>query len=67
MNITYTQEQLDIALLTQKNDSFYGSLVEIKNDIRELRNYTIGMYVLIIGSFAGVAITAVCKHFMYGQ
>ena len=55
----YTQEQLDIALLKQKDDSFHHLLTEIKNDVRELRNYTIGFYVFGLTSLLAL----VCKAF----
>lgn len=59
---TYTQEQLNIELLKQKNDAFFTSLIELKNDIRELRNYMIGLY----GLAGSLLIACVCK-FLFGS
>jgi hypothetical protein len=46
--MTYTKEQLDIELLKQKNDGFFQALTELKSDIREVRNYMIGIITLVI-------------------
>jgi hypothetical protein len=54
----FTQQQVDIKLLNQKNDVFNQSLIrlesslqsnmsEVKSDIRELRSYIIGIYAVM--------------------
>ncbi len=56
--ITYTQEQLDIALLKNTNEGILRSLSEIKSEIKSNFHWTLG---LVLGLYAvglGAAITA---------
>jgi hypothetical protein len=55
-NQLYTQEQMDIALLKNSNEGILRTLIEIKDEIRDIRgdiksqfHWTLG---LIFGSYA---------------
>lgn len=57
-NQTYTQEQLDIELLKQKNDGFNQVLVEIKTELKSQFHLVIG---LILGIYGIITAGALAK------
>jgi len=68
----YTQEELDIELLKQKNDSFHDFLMEIKNDMREIRgdvksqfHWLMGSISVLYVSLIGTLVTALAKSFKW--
>lgn len=58
--ILFTQEQLSIALLEQKNDTFYKALTEIKADMKSHFNWMMGsisvLYLTLIGTLVTVTL-----------
>lgn len=69
---TYTQEELDIELLKQKNDTFHDFLIDIKNDIREIRSDVKSQFHWLMGSISvlyvsliGTLVTALAKSFKW--
>ena len=54
----YTQEQLDIALLNQRSDTFNQNLIEIKSEIKSQFHLVV---VLILGIYGIIAAGAVAK------
>lgn len=68
----YTQEELDIELLKQKNDTFHDFLIDIKNDIREIRSDVKSQFHWLMGSISvlyvsliGTLVTALAKSFKW--
>jgi hypothetical protein len=55
---TYTQEQLDIALLKQKDDEFMRTLSDIKSTMNSNFHTLLG---LILGIYGVIAATALAK------
>jgi hypothetical protein len=71
-NLKYTQEQLDIALLNQKNDSFHHALIDIKTEIREIKqdvksqfHWLMGSISVLYVSLIGTLVTALAKSFKW--
>jgi vacuolar-type H+-ATPase subunit D/Vma8 len=65
---TYTSEELRLALLEQKNDSFYHTLIDIKTEIRETRqdvkshfHWMMGSISVLYISLIGTLVTALAK------
>jgi hypothetical protein len=56
--VTYTQEQLDIALLKQKDEEFMRALTEIKSTMSSNFHILLG---LIIGIYGVMGATALAK------
>lgn len=59
--IHYTQEQLDIALLKQKNDSFHETMKEIKEEIKTQFHWLMGSISVLYISLIGTLVTALAK------
>ena len=55
---TYTQEQLDIALLRQRTDGFNQTLIEIKQEIKSQSHMLMS---LILGIYGIITATALAK------
>lgn len=59
--IHYTQEQLDIALLKQKNDAFHETMKEIKQDIKSHFHWLMSSISVLYISLIGTLVTALAK------
>lgn len=59
--IHYTQEQLDIALLKQKNDNFHETMKEIKQEIKSQFHWLMGSISVLYISLIGTLVTALAK------
>lgn len=66
--VMYTQEQLDIALLNQKNDDLHRIMVDMKQDIKEMKLDGKSQFLWLMGSLSvlyvsliGTLVTALAK------
>lgn len=59
--IQYTQEQLDIALLKQKNDSFHETMKELKQEMKSQFHWLMGSISVLYLSLIGTLVTALAK------
>jgi hypothetical protein len=59
--IQYTQEQLDIALLKQKNDTFHETMKEIKQDLKSQFHWLMSSISVLYISLIGTLVTALAK------
>lgn len=60
MTVTYTQNDLDIALLEQRQDDISETMREIKHEIKAQFHLLVG---LILGIYGIVVATALAKIF----
>lgn len=60
---TYTQEQLDIALLKNTNEGILRTLSEIKNEIKSHFHWTMGLIFGLYTIGIGVLMSAVGKAY----
>ncbi len=59
----FTREQLDIALLKDRNDGILRTLTEIKTEIKSQFHLTIGLIMGLYAVIGGTAIAKVCGAF----
>jgi hypothetical protein len=59
--ILYTQEQLEIALLKQKNDDFHETMKEIKQEIKSQFHWLMSSISVLYISLIGTLVTALAK------
>lgn len=57
----YTQDQLDIALLKQKNDDFHETMQEIKQEMKSQFHWLMGSISVFYLSLIGTLVTALAK------